>query len=153
MVLTLLRVNVENLSFVFREAGTVMQHRAVYQGSRSDSRDIEGLLTFGFSNGCAEVPQSSDYGIIHHQHRSGLLVCPGYADDRFIYVGFQFLRGRNIVVRFFHIPTTLLVLPYVLSPRASVHALPQCSVAPGLSFRSPAICPVRPDRQTGACPV
>ena len=61
MVLALFRVNVENLPFVLREAGTVMQHRAIYQSSRSDSRDIEGLLAFGFSNGCAEVSQSPDY--------------------------------------------------------------------------------------------
>ena len=153
MVLALFRVNVENLPFILREAGSVMQHSAIYQSSRSDGRDIEGLFAFGFPDGCAEVPQSPDYGIIHHQHGSRLLVCPGYADDRFVYVSFQFLRGRNIVVHLFHIPTTLLVLPYVLSQRVSARVLPQCSVAPGLSFRSPTICPVRPDRQTGACPV
>ena len=57
MVLTLFRVNVENLPFILREAGTVMQHRAVYQGSRSDSRDIEGLLTFGFPMDALKFPR------------------------------------------------------------------------------------------------
>ena len=52
MVLTLFRVNVENLPFPLREAGTVMQHCAILQGGRSDGRDIEGLLAFGLSNGC-----------------------------------------------------------------------------------------------------
>ena len=88
MVLALFRVNVENLPFVLREAGTVMQHHAIYQSSRSDGRDVEGLLAFGFPDGRTEISQSPDDGIIHHQHGSGLLVCPGYTDDRFIYVSF-----------------------------------------------------------------
>ena len=150
-IVLLLLFDYRCLSFSLREAGTVMQHCAILQGGRSDSRDIEGLLAFGFSNGCAEVPESPDYGIIHHQHGSGLLVCPGNTDDRFIYVGFQFLRGRNIAVRLFHIPTALLVLPCALSQQASARVLPRCSKAPGLSFHSPAICPVRHDRQTDVC--
>ena len=44
MVLALFRVNVENLPFSIREAGTVMQHCAILQGGRSDGGDIEGLL-------------------------------------------------------------------------------------------------------------
>ncbi|BCI62522.1 hypothetical protein Cop2CBH44_08750 [Coprobacter secundus subsp. similis] len=115
-------------------------------------RDIEGLLTFGFPDGRTEIPQSPDDGIIHHQHGSGLLVCPGYTDDRFIYVSFQFLRSRNIAVRLFHIPTALLVLPYALLQQASARVLPRCSEVSDLFFRSPAICPVRHDRQTDACP-
>ena len=65
MVLALFRVNVENLPFPLREAGTVMQHCAILQGGRSDGGDIEGLLAFGLSNGCTEVSQSPDCGIIH----------------------------------------------------------------------------------------
>ena len=152
MVLALFRINVENLSFSLREAGTVMQHRAIYQSGCSYGRDIEGLLAFGFPDGRTEVSQSPDCGIIHHQHGSGLVVCPGYADDRFIYVGFQFLRSRNIAVRFFHIPTVLLVLPYVLSRQVSARVPPRCSAAPGFFFRSPAICPVRRDIRTDAFP-
>ena len=52
MVLALFRVNIENLPFSIREAGTVMQHCAILQGGRSDGGDIEGLLAFGLSNGC-----------------------------------------------------------------------------------------------------
>ena len=83
MVLALFRVNIENLPFVLREAGAVMQHRAICQSSRSDGRDVEGLLAFGFTDGRTEISQSSDDGIIHHQHGSGLLVCPGYTDRMF----------------------------------------------------------------------
>ena len=109
MVLALFRVNVENFPFAFRETGTVMQYRAIYQSGCSYGRDIEGLLAFGFPDGRTEVSQSPDCEIIHHQHGSGLVVRPGYADDRFIYVGSQFLRSRNIAVHLFHIPTVLLV--------------------------------------------
>ncbi len=152
MVLALFRINVENLSFSLREAGTVMQHCVIFQGGRSDGGDIEGLLAFGLSNGCTEVSQSPDCGIIHHKHGSGLFVCPGHTYDRFFYVVSQFLRSRNIAARLFHIPTVLLVWPYVLSQQASARVPPRSSEAPGFFFRSPAICPVRRDIRTNVSP-
>ena len=152
MVLALFRINVENLPFSLREACTVMQHCAILQGGRSDGGDIEGLLAFGLSNGCTEVSQSPDCGIIHHKHGSGLFVCPGHTYDRFFYVVSQFLRSRNIAARLFHIPTVLLVWPYVLSLQASARVPPRSSEAPGFFFRSPAICPVRRCIRTDASP-
>ena len=142
----------ENLSFSLWEASTVMQHCAILQGGRSDGGDIEGLLAFGFTDRCTEVSQSPDCRIIHHKHGSGLFVCSGHTYDRFFYVVSQFLRSRNITARLFHIPTVLLVWPYVLSQQASARVPPRSSEAPGFFFRSPAICPVRRDIRTDVSP-
>ena len=142
----------ESRGFVHKKRRCAFWHTFIYQSGCSYGRDIEGLFAFGFPDGRTGVSQSPDCGIIHHQHGSGLVVRPGYADDRFIYVGSQFLRNRNIAVRLFHIPTVLLVLPYVLSRQVSARVPPRCSAAPGFFFRSPAICPVRRDIRTDAFP-
>lgn len=110
-----------------------MQHCAILQGGRSDGGDIEGLLAFGFTDRCTEVSKSPDCGIIHHKHGSGLFVCPGHTYDRFFYVVSQFLRSRNIAARLFHIPTVLLIWPYVLSQQASARVPPRSSEAPVFS--------------------
>ena len=57
MVLALFRVNVENLPFSIREAGTVMQHCAILQGGRSDGGDIEGLLLLAFPMDALKFPR------------------------------------------------------------------------------------------------
>ena len=91
-------------------------------------------------------------GIPVIKHGSGLFVCPGHTYDRFFDVVSQILRSRNIAARLFHIPTFLLIWPYVLSQQASARVPPRNSEAPGFFFRSPAICPVRRDIRTDASP-
>lgn len=57
MVLALFRVNVENLPFVLREAGTVMQHRAIIRAAAVIAETLKVFLLLAFLMDALKFPR------------------------------------------------------------------------------------------------
>ena len=64
----LLRIHVEDVSFVLREMGGIAQYGMVGQCRCDQSRQVESLFTLGFAYGRAEVAQRADARIADYQH-------------------------------------------------------------------------------------
>ena len=79
MMLPLFRVDIQNLPLILREHRPVMEHGVATQCRCDNGRNVESLLTLGFSDGSTEVPQCADDSIIHHQHYRRLFVGIRYA--------------------------------------------------------------------------
>ena len=99
---SLLGVDVEDAPLLLGEGGSVVEHRAVRQGCRGESRDVEGLLALGLPDRGAEVAQRPDYGAVHPQHGGRLLAGVRCPYGRLFDKEGQFLRCWRMVVCRFH---------------------------------------------------
>ena len=105
----------------------------------------------GWALGCRIDGGQTEYVRVPYADQGLSLIPETVTDEQALFVG-DILATGFWAARLFHIPTVLLIWPYVLSQQASARVPPRSSEAPVFFFRSPAICPVRRDIRTDASP-
>ena len=81
MVGTLLRIEIQDSSFALGKVSLIIENLITRNGRRDYGADIERLLGFSLSGGCAEVPQSADSGAGDCQNDRLSLVFVLYANQ------------------------------------------------------------------------